>query len=99
MLEWNWRPTGQGTRAVKHATDAALDTIDDLLQIIRRKPGLREKSRGIFYRRSNAFLHFHEDATGIYADVRGSQDFERFQVDSPTGRAACLKRIDELLTE
>ena len=40
--------------------------------------GLTEKSRGVFYRRSRACLHFHADGDDTYADVRFDGDeFER----------------------
>jgi len=49
---------------VKHAGSAALEGIEDLLQQLRTVPGLVERKQGIFYRRSRAFLHFHEDPSG-----------------------------------
>lgn len=65
---------------MKHASDASLDTLDGLLERLRAVPGLVEKRRGVFYRRSRAFLHFHEDPSGMYADVRLGEDFERLRV-------------------
>ena len=41
-------------------------------------PGSSSARRGVFYRRSHAFLHFHEDPTGLHADVRFDEDFERY---------------------
>ena len=35
--------------------------------------GLTERTPGTFYRRSRAFLHFHADPAGIFADVRPRQ--------------------------
>ena len=29
-----------------------------------------EKKRGVFYFKSRAFLHFHEDPKGMFADIR-----------------------------
>ena len=55
---------------MKHARDAALDTIEPLLEELRRIEGMVEKKRGVFYRRSQAFLHFHEDPAGMFVDVR-----------------------------
>jgi hypothetical protein len=46
---------------MKHAGPSALDQLDALLDELRDLPGLREKSPGVFYRGSRAFLHFHED--------------------------------------
>jgi hypothetical protein len=45
--------------------------LEPLLVEIRTGKGLVEKKRGIFYRKSVAFHHFHDDPTGLYADVRG----------------------------
>jgi hypothetical protein len=56
--------------AVRHARSDALDQLEPFLEALRRMPGLVEKRRGVFYRRSRAFLHFHEDASGLHADVR-----------------------------
>jgi hypothetical protein len=76
---------------MKHATPAALDRLEDLLAELRTLP-LKEKSRGVFYRRSRAFLHFHEDPAGLFADLRNQDgpDFDRFQVDDPAGQAALI---------
>lgn len=81
---------------MKHAGAAALDQIAALLGEIRAAaPSLREKSRGVFYLKSRAFLHFHEDPTGLYADVRAPDGaaFERLKVDQAPGRAALLARV------
>jgi hypothetical protein len=68
---------------MRHAGPAALDALEPLLAQIRQLPILRETSRGIFYLRSRAFLHFHEDPAGLFADLRppGQADFERIQVN------------------
>jgi len=77
---------------MKHATSAALDALEPLLAELRTLPGLVEKSRGVFYRKSRAFLHFHEDPKGLFADVRTADgsDFERIDVTEPPGRAALI---------
>lgn len=67
---------------MRHATPAALDHLEPLLARLRLLDGLVEKKRGVFYRRSKAFLHFHEDASGAHADVRLTSDFERFRVET-----------------
>ena len=82
---------------MKHATAAALDRLEPLLAEIRKFEGLVEKSRGVFYRRSKAFLHFHEDPTGDHADVRGPEDFERFKCETPQERLALLRRVEVVL--
>ena len=77
---------------MKHATSAALDQLEPLLAQIRALDGLKEKSRGIFYRKSQAFLHFHEDPKGLFADVRDAtgRGFERIDVSEEAGRQALL---------
>jgi hypothetical protein len=78
---------------VRHARETALDELEPLLARIREIPGLTEKSRGVFYKRSKAFLHFHEDPTGYYADVRLTDEFERFRVQTVDEQAALLERV------
>lgn len=77
---------------MKHAGSAALDQLEPLLTELRTLPNLREKSRGVFYRKSQAFLHFHEDPKGLFADMRDAtgRDFERIDVTGAEGRAALL---------
>jgi len=64
-----------------------------LLAELRTFSGLRERKRGQFSRGSRAFLHFHEDAGDLYADVRLDVDFERMKVTSPSEQAAFLSRV------
>ena len=78
---------------VKHAGEAALDRLEQLLDQLRQVPGLVERKRGVFYKRSRAVLHFHEDPTGLYADVRIGSDFERLRVVSDRERRKLLERV------
>jgi hypothetical protein len=78
---------------VKHVTAAGLDELDDVLYELRGVDGLEEKSRGVFYRASRAFLHFHEDPSGIYADVRVGADFERMRVTTKAERKRLLSVV------
>lgn len=55
---------------MKHAGPQTLAALAPLLAGIRSQPGLVERTPGAFYRRSRAYLHFHEDAGGIFADIR-----------------------------
>ena len=75
---------------MKHAGDEALDEIEPLLREVRLLPGLIEKKRGIFYRKSQAFLHFHEDAAGMFADIKlgGDKDYTRLRVSTAAERKA-----------
>ena len=68
---------------MKHATSTALDRITPLLEVLRELPGLKEKSRGVFYRKSSAFLHFHEDPAGLFADLRQTDgEFVRYRIET-----------------
>jgi hypothetical protein len=78
---------------MKHATAAALGQLTGLLADVRRFELMNEKSRGVFYCRSKAFLHFHEDPAGLFADIRTGADWERMPVDSKTDQAKLLRRI------
>jgi len=82
---------------MKHAGPEALDRLEPLLKVLRTKPGLKEKSRGAFYRGARAFLHFHEHGPEFFADMRVSGDFERFAATTAADRAALLKKLDKAL--
>ena len=76
---------------MKHAGPEALDALEPILQRIRKLVGLKEKNRGTFYRGSNAFLHFHEDPAGFFADLKIHGEFVRFPVNSKAEIAAMLR--------
>ena len=70
------------------------------MEALRSLPGLKERSRGVFYRRSKAFLHFHEDPAGLFADVRNdSGDFDRIKVSDADGQGALLALVAQMLTQ
>ena len=80
---------------MKHAGAHTLERLADLLEKLRRRPVLREKSPGSFYLKSTAFLHFHEDSAGIFADVKlDHRDYSRHRVSTFKERAELLKKID-----
>jgi hypothetical protein len=78
---------------MRHATPQTLETITDLLTQLRGIEGIVEKRPGAFSRGSRAFLHFHEDPTGMYADVRLGDEFERFRVTTRREQQALVPRI------
>jgi hypothetical protein len=82
---------------MKHAGAAALDRLEPFLSELRALSGLKEKSRGTFYRGSRAFLHFHEHGEEFYADVRLADDFERFPASTTRERASLLKAMKNAL--
>ncbi len=68
---------------MKHAGKDALDRLTPLLNGLREIPDLTERSRGVFYLRSRAFLHFHEDPKGLFADLRSTNgDFDRLWIEN-----------------
>jgi hypothetical protein len=81
-----------------HATPEALDRLEPLLRRLRKLAPLREKSRGTFYRGSKAFLHFHEDPAGLFADVKlTGPEFTRRRVSTAAERRALLAAIRRTL--
>ena len=81
---------------VKHAGAEALRALGDLLSALRGR-GLKERSPGIFYRGGKAWLHFHEDAAGLFADFRPGTEWQRFDVSTPKDWADLLVVIDRTL--
>jgi len=83
---------------MKHATTTTLDRLEDLLAKLRGLGALKEKSRGVFYFRSKAVLHFHEDPAGLFADLRTTTDWERTSVNTTAEQTKLLRRVTEFLT-
>ena len=75
---------------MKHAGPQALDQLEPVLSKLRTLNGLHERKRGAFYRGSSAFLHFHEDPAGFFADLKVAGDFVRFPVN-------CAAEVEKLL--
>lgn len=90
-------PESAGPGAVKHATQAALATLADLLARVRARPGIVERRPGVFYRKSKAFLHFHEDPIGLFADLRAGPEFDRYPVNTKTEWNTLLSAIDRVV--
>ncbi len=83
---------------MKHISSEELDKLEGLLVELRKREGLKEKKRGVFYRKSKAFLHFHEDPAGLFVDVRlGGLDFDRYGVSSRADWKSLLTKIDACL--
>jgi len=82
---------------MKHADDTTLDALEHMLLHLRRLDGIREKKRGLFYRKSQAFLHFHDDPRGIFADVRSDTGWLRRRVSTRAERRRFLQLVKTLL--
>ena len=80
---------------MKHAGPAALLTIEPLLIELRRLESLREPKPGTFYWKSSAFVHFHEDPAGMFADLRHADGWTRL----PVNTAAECSRLVHLATQ
>jgi hypothetical protein len=83
---------------MKHAGPATLARIAPLLEELRARPVLREKRPGVFYLKSRAFMHFHDDPSGVFADVRLAEEFVRLPVTSSSQQSDLLERIDSCLS-
>ena len=55
---------------MKHASEETLNQYASLLGKLDTITGLTKKKLGIYYVKSKAFLHFHEDKGQLFADVR-----------------------------
>ena len=78
---------------MRHARDEALDALEPLLAQIRVTDGLTERKRGVFYRKSSAFLHFHEDPAGFFADIKTGPAWQRVPATTPADRRALLRLV------
>ena len=78
---------------MKHVTASGLDQLDDVVRELAPSRASRRSRTGVFYRGSRAFLHFHEDPSGLYADVRVDADFERMRVTTKAERKRLLSVV------
>ena len=68
---------------MKHAGPDSLAQLGPLLDRVRALGRLTERRPGTFYLRSSAFLHFHEDPAGLFADLKtDGKAFTRLPVNS-----------------
>lgn len=83
---------------MRHITQERLDELGSLLARLRRIDGLVEKRPGGFSLKSRAFLHFHEDPEGLFADVRlDGAEFTRMRVSDPAEQDALVAAIEGVL--
>jgi hypothetical protein len=82
---------------MKHASAITLRQIENVLAELRTLPGLKEKSPGAFYRAGSAFLHFHEDPAGLFADVKVGGDWIRRAIKDKTAQATLVRDVRRLL--
>jgi hypothetical protein len=77
---------------VRHARPDDLGPLSDLLASLREFDDLTERKPGTFYRRSNAFLHFHVDPAGLFADLKVDGEFQRFRVTTKAEQRRLLAK-------
>jgi hypothetical protein len=82
---------------VRHATPPALQRLASLLDELRTFDGLTERKQGTFYRGSRAFLHFHEHGDELFADVKSSADWDRYNVTSGPDQQALVTVVQRAL--
>lgn len=83
---------------MKHAGGETLAALEALLRELRPLAGLTERKPGIFYRPGGAFLHFHEDPAGVFADVKlNGTAFSRWPVNTEDERALLLIQVRRAL--
>jgi uncharacterized protein (TIGR00251 family) len=83
---------------MKHAGVNTLAALEFLLVRVREHAALVERTPGSFYRKSKAYLHFHEDRSGIYADVKLSgTEFTRVRATTAQEQEHLLSLIVENL--
>jgi hypothetical protein len=82
---------------MKHAGETTLVLVADLLAAIRTRKTLTEKKPGIFYRKGQAFLHFHEDKAGMFMDVRDGADWLRLAATGAGAYEQCLRAVDRAI--
>ena len=84
--------------SVKHAGGEALEQLERLLVQLRGIVALKEKRPGVFYHRSKAFLHFHEDPSGYFADLRCDGAFSRVGVTTASQQKLLIARVRKELS-
>ena len=85
---------------MKHAGPNTLAALKPLLQKVREHRSLVERTPGSFYLKSKGYLHFHEDPSGTFADVKlNKAEFIRVRVTTPEEQAHLLSLISESLKQ
>ena len=83
---------------MKHAGKESLANLASVLSALREQRGLVERTPGSFYLRSSAFVHFHEDTAGLFADLKEDLvSFTRYRVSTVAERKAFIARVNRCL--
>ena len=87
----------EGMTGMKHASETTLVLVAELLAAIRARNVLTEKKPGIFYRKGQAFLHFHEDKASMFMDIRDGADWLRLPATGAGAEQQCLQALDRVI--
>ncbi len=82
---------------MRHASPASLDRLEGMLHRRRATAALTESQRGIFYSKGKAFLHFHEDPAGLFADLRAFGAWQRWPVNTAAERDRLLAAVNRAI--
>lgn len=88
---------------MRHVRESDLERLAaflaDLDAICAKNPALKARKKGVYYMKSKAFLHFHEDAGELFADVKlDGIAFDRFNVSRRNDQHQLLRAIKDELT-
>ncbi len=78
---------------MKHAQEDILDKFVIQINKIRYMTNLKEKKKGVFYKKSSAFLHFHQDNDLLFADLKIEKNWVRFKTEKNHEWELLLKQI------
>jgi hypothetical protein len=78
--------------------NSTLDCIAPLLEVLRGNGALHEVRPTVFHFNGGDFIHFHETAEGVVADVRLAKGRVRMRVSTQAERSELLERIDDALS-
>jgi hypothetical protein len=76
---------------------SSLETLAPLLDVLRAHPALREVRPATFFLNGRNFIHFHEGAEGVSADVLLAKGRVHMPVSSPIEQADLLEQIEQVL--
>ena len=83
---------------IARAGPATFARISRLLEELRDHPLLREPRSGVFYLESREILHFHDNPSGVWADLRLGGEIVRLPVTSRSEQLELLGRIEDSLS-
>jgi hypothetical protein len=72
--------------------------LEPTLAELRKFDSLTERKPGTFYKKSNAFLHFHVDGSDFYADVKlNGAEFQRVRATTKAEQRALIGAVRRAL--